>query len=90
MLNVKFISTFAAMLPIETILNLDDGRMRDKNQGIGVDNISLFAPDARGRIIMEDYFSGSLISLNMASMSSLERSATAVSTTSRVRCGAKR
>ena len=36
------------------------------------------------------YFSGSLMSLNIASMSSFERSATAVSTTSRVRCGAKR
>lgn len=36
------------------------------------------------------YLIGSLMSLNMASISSLERSATALSTTSRVRCGAKR
>ena len=37
-----------------------------------------------------NYLAGSLMSLNISSMSSLERDATAVSTTSRVKCGAKR
>ena len=43
-----------------------------------------------GKDTGSDYLAGSLISLNISSMSSLERKATAVSTTSRVKCGAKR
>lgn len=43
-----------------------------------------------GKDTGSDYFAGSLMSLNISSISSFERNATAVSTTSRVKCGAKR
>lgn len=50
-------------------------------------SLSFGLPDSGS---VNGYLIGSLMSLNIASISSLERSATALSTTSRVRCGAKR
>ena len=64
-------------------VNVDDD---NSNSGLkGNDGIFPYQKDTGC-----DYLAGSLMSLNISSMSSLERNATAVSTTSRVKCGAKR
>lgn len=60
----------------------------DDNYDLGLSGYIGIFP--RWKDTVSDYLAGSLMSLNISSMSSLERRATAVSTTSRVKCGAKR